>query len=675
VFTLDSGSSVGSTTSSNDGSEKSVASSASSRSTGSVAPGSVKPPRSSSTTKTTTTDKPSATTTASSSTEVRTRRTSATTAPSSLSRESKPQLTRGEAITPLVANEDKAKRQRQDKDHITVGADDQARGGGWSFKTAPRPEHAQHLQQQARPYLGEALHAKMFSRDFRKHREALQELTAAVEDHPAATQQNADLLLKWASLRLFDANTSTQAKTLAFVEHLFRALDARDYQLTDYEAGVILPALLECLGQGEAMQEGIDALLKLVPRVYPSSKFFAFLLHAGLLGSKSPRTRAECLELMAGLVRRQGLAAVCPTPSAAFPQIAQFVTDKVSAVRYAALGLIQQAHLHAGDDLWLYTGSLNDTQRALIDQKLGGSAGAGASSGSASLRSSSSGVAQPPAVKKVMQHKEEDKRSSRSSSPSATAHKAKAAATSSSSSSSVGSLGSSKTVVGVRTTATASGRATASRSSRPASDDGSSPGPSSAALQPPPPSFSLELDKLQPVKSAKAPRAAPAALEPTTPVAAPAEPTSTAGSSVVIEAWVKELESGDVDKMIGVCKAILERLAEGVTPFVGCSDGLVQTLAGLLNSTLRQKDFSIDRNREFKYFVNVLFKLFTHAPLAIGISRDASKCVLHSLMVAFVDPLVVPRSGAPTHTARAHTAHTHHRTRTTAHAPPHTHTR
>jgi len=628
-----------------------VASSASSRSTGSVAPGSVKPQRSSSstTTKTTATDKSSSTTTSSGSTEVRTRRPPATTASSSLSRESKPQPTRGEAITPLVANEDKAKRQRQDKDQITVGADDQARGGGWSFKTAPRPEHAQHLQQQARPYLSEALHAKMFSRDFRKHREALQELTAAVDDHPAATQQNVDLLLKWASLRLFDANTSTQAKTLAFVEHLFRALDARDYQLTDYEAGVILPALLECLGQGEAMQEGIDALLKLVPRVYPSSKFFAFLLHAGLLGSKSPRTRAECLELMAGLVRRQGLAAVCPTPSAAFPQIAQFVTDKVSAVRNAALGLIQQAHLHAGDDLWLYTGSLNDTQRALIDQKLGGS-------GSASLRSSSSGVAQPSAVKKVMQHKEEDKRSSRSSSPSATAHKAKAAT--SSSSSSVGSLGSSKTVVGVRTTASASSRATASRSSRPASDDGSSPGPSSAALQSPQ-SFSLELDKLQPVKSAKAPRAAPAALEPTTPAAAAAaaEPTSTAGSSVVIEAWVKELESGDVDKMIGVCKAILERLAEGVTPFVGCSDGLVQTLAGLLNSTLRQKDFSIDRNREFKYFVNVLFKLFTHAPLAIGISRDASKCVLHSLMVAFADPLVVPRSGAPTHTP--HTPHTH----------------
>ncbi len=598
-----------------------MASSASSRSTGSVAPGSVKLQRSSSTTtKTTATDKSSSTTTSSGCTEVRTRRPPATTASSSLSRESKPQPARGEAITPLVANEDKAKRQRQDKDHITVGADDQARGGGggWSFKTAPRPEHAQHLQQQARPYLSEALHAKMFSRDFRKHREALQELTAAVDDHPAATQQNADLLLKWASLRLFDANTSTQAKTLAFVEHLFRALDARDYQLADYEAGVILPALLECLGQGEAMQEGIDALLKLVPRVYPSSKFFAFLLHAGLLGSKSPRTRAECLELMAGLVRRQGLAAVCPAPSAAFPQIAQFVTDKVSAVRNAALGLIQQAHLHAGDDLWLYTGSLNDTQRALIDQKLGGS-------GSASLRSSSSGVAQPSAVKKVMQHKEEDKRSSRSSSPSATAHKVKTAAASSSSSSSVGSLGSSKTVVGVRTTASSSSRSTASRSSRPASDDGSSPGPSSAALQPPSQSFSLELDKLQPVKSAKAPHVA---LEPTTPVAT-AKPTSSAGLSVVIEAWVKELESGDVDKMIAVCKAILERLAEGVTPFVGCSDGLVQTLAGLLNSTLRQKDFSIDRNHKFKYFVNVLFKLFTHAPLAIGISRDASKCVLH----------------------------------------------
>jgi cytoskeleton-associated protein 5 len=473
----------------------------------------------------------------------------------------------------------------------------------------------------------------MFSSDFRKHREALQELVTAVDEHVEAIKQNADLLLKWASLRLFDTNASTQTKTLAFLEHLFQALDTNDYHLTDYEAGVILPVLLECMGQGEAMQEGISELLKVVPRVYPSSKFFGFLLNTGLLGSKSPRTRSECLEQMAVLIRKQGLT-VCPSPSVAFPHIVQFVTDKVPAVRNAALAIIQQAHLHVGDDLWLYTGSLNDTQRALINQKM---------SSDSPLRPSTSS-AQSSFIKKVMQDEEEKSTSSPAST--STTRKVKPAT-------SVAPSGSSKSVIGVR--ATSASRAAVVARSKPASEDGSMP------LQ----SFSLELDKL-PVNKPKTGSRLMPALEPTaasaTSLSAPtpslparllsrtaalaAQSSPAESNNSVVEAWVKDLESGDVDKMIAVCKAVLEKLAEGAAFFVGCSDDLVKALAGLLNSTLRQKDFSIDRNREFKYFVNVLFKLFTQAPLAIGISRDASKFVLHELMVAFVDPLVVPRSGA-----------------------------
>jgi cytoskeleton-associated protein 5 len=557
------------------------------------------------------------------------RRATATT-PSNLSREAKPLSL---PSMPFVSNEDKAKRQRQD-DNITD------EGRGWTFKT-PRPEHAQHLQQQAKPYLGESLHAKMFAKDFRKHREALQELTAAVNEHAEATTQNADLLLKWASLRLFDENTSTQTKTLAFLEHLFQALDTNDYHLADYEAGIILPVLLECLGQGEEMQEGVGALLKIVPRVYPSSKFFGFLLNAGLLGSKSPRTRTECLEQMAVLIRKQGLT-VCPSPSVAFPHIVQFVTDKVAAVRNAALAIIQQAHLHVGDDLWLYTGSLNDTQKTLINQKMGSDS---------PLRSSAAAVPrQPSSIKKVMQSEDVKSSPSRSSSPSASLQKQKTPTT---------SAGSSKSVIGVRTTVSSALRA-AAEASRPktASDD------SAVALQ----SFSLELDKLSVAKpKSTGPRAMPALELTSVPalLTAPtpslptrllartatmtaAESSSSPNSSPIVDSWVKELESGDIDRMVTACKAIIEKLAEGTTLFVGCSDALATTLAGLLSSTLKQKDFSIDQNREFKYFVNVLFKLFTPAVIAVSVGREAVKVALRALMLAYVDPLVVPRSGMPT---------------------------
>lgn len=494
----------------------------------------------------------------------------------------------------------------------------------------------------------------MFSKDFRKHREALQELVTIIEEYVEETKQNVDLLLKWASLRLFDANTPTQTKTLSFLTKLFEVLDSNDYHLADYEASIILPVLLECLGQGEAMQEGISGLLKIVPRVYPSSKFFNFLLNTGLLGSKSPRTRADCLEQMAVLIRKQGLT-VCANPSVAFPHIVQFVTDKVAAVRNAALSVIQQAHLHIGDDLWLYTGTLNDTQKALINQKMG----------------SDSPFRPTSALQRVVQDSK-DPRSSRSSSPSTSAKSSKTTAStslasSSSSTSSVTSLGSSKSAITARSMpASASSSRTSSAAnsrapSKPPSEDGSTIS-----------SFSLELDKLPQLKPKTTTSSRVPVLEPTASSAltAPtpslparlvsrtsgdgASTTSASASTAVnvtIETWIKDLESGDVNKMIGACKAILEKLAENnINLFVGNSDGLVKMLASQLNATLRQKDFSVDKNREFKYFVNVLFKIFTQAPIAIGICRDATKFVLKSLMVAFVDPLVVPRSGtSPLH--------------------------
>jgi len=563
---------------------------------------------------------------------------------------------------PLVPNEDKSKRQRQD-DSISD------EGRGWTFTKAPKPEHAQHLQQQAKPYLSEGLYSKMFSKDFRKHREALQELTEAVSEHPEPAKQNADILLKWSTLRLFDANAATQSKTLSFLVHLFELFDANDYHLTDYEAGIILPVLIECMGQGEAMQVGVAGLLQLVPRVYPSSKWFGLLLNAGLINSKSPRTHAECLEQMALMLRKQGLT-VCHNPSVVFPQIVHFVSDKVASVRNAALSVIQQAHLHVGDDLWLYTGSLSETQRALIHQKMGGDSPLRTAPPAsrqeetpepATLRSRGSSTRETADQEEETQKGKKRTPAPRDPSPASSAARTKTALSS----------GSSKSAIDVRAAKPVVATTTKPKA---ASEEG--------VAVTVPKSFSLELDKLAAptaklkkeisrVKPALEPAQTSAITAPTpslpsrlaarTPVDTSSSPSPSPSSSsssslssssstlnphmVFVQAWVKELESGLVDSMIATCKAILEKLAESGAPFVGCSDGLVKTLAGCLNSTLRRKDFSVDKNREFKYFVNVLFKLFSQVPIAVGINRESSKLVLRSLMTAFVDPAVAPRSG------------------------------
>jgi len=123
---------------------------------------------------------------------------------------------------------------------VNIGADNAVGSGGWAFKGGPTPAHIQHLAEQMKKCVNADLHAKLFCKDFRKHREALTEMIGYVETYKELeTKQNLDVLLKYSTLRLYDANDSTLKKTVEFLRALFDVLDSADYHLSDYEVKIV----------------------------------------------------------------------------------------------------------------------------------------------------------------------------------------------------------------------------------------------------------------------------------------------------------------------------------------------------------------------------------------------------------------------------------------------------
>ena len=180
---------------------------------------------------------------------------------------------------------------------------------------------------------------------------------------------NADLLLKYFTLRFFDTNTTVLLKVLDVLDHLLTVLETENYALKDYEAALFLPFFIgKMIGDSkDAIRTRVRTLLRRFYPVFPSSKVFLYLLEG--LKSKNARTRAECLDEMASLVERQGIS-VCNAPKV-FPVIARQISDRESAVRSNAINVLVQAHYHVGaEGVSKYVGVLPAKDRALLDERI-----------------------------------------------------------------------------------------------------------------------------------------------------------------------------------------------------------------------------------------------------------------------------------------------------------------
>lgn len=131
----------------------------------------------------------------------------------------------------------------------------------WNVQGSARPDQIEYLYQQMYPVTDEHVLSLLFSKDHNGETDHLAGLAAVSKAIPVNVEDanshvarnagdlqtiiaNADLILKYISLRLADNHTSITLRCLEVAEGLVTAFQQDGSQLSDYEAGILLPALI-----------------------------------------------------------------------------------------------------------------------------------------------------------------------------------------------------------------------------------------------------------------------------------------------------------------------------------------------------------------------------------------------------------------------------------------------
>ena len=179
------------------------------------------------------------------------------------------------------------------------------------------------LKDMLQPVVSTSLGAKMFSRDFKDHVEAADILIDAVPSHLGEMVTSLDLFMQWSVLILCEANTQSSMKTLDLLKIILQNLSEDGYRLTDMEASILLPAVIEKSGQNQDyLRSAYRSIIVLVASVYNPAKVIDYIVQG--LVTKNSRTKVECCTALSEIVQENGSRCIMSAkqkPVAAMSQV------------------------------------------------------------------------------------------------------------------------------------------------------------------------------------------------------------------------------------------------------------------------------------------------------------------------------------------------------------------
>ncbi|CAA7389138.1 unnamed protein product [Spirodela intermedia] len=215
-------------------------------------------------------------------------------------------------------------------------------------------------------YFREDLHRRLLSTDFKKQVDGLEMLQKALQSNSKEIIELVDILLRWFVLRFCESNTTCLLKVLEFLPELIHTLKNEGYALTESEAAIFLPCLIEKSGHNiEKVREKMRELTKQIVLVYSASKLFSYAAEG--LRSKNNRTRIECVELVGFLIDHHGTEVSGQFKS--LQLVAALTSERDGEIRKAALNTLTTAYKILGEDIWRYVGKLSDAQKSMMDDR------------------------------------------------------------------------------------------------------------------------------------------------------------------------------------------------------------------------------------------------------------------------------------------------------------------
>ncbi|KZV45890.1 hypothetical protein F511_32448 [Dorcoceras hygrometricum] len=229
-----------------------------------------------------------------------------------------------------------------------------------------RFEQIQDLENDLMKYFREDLHRRLLSADFKKQVDGIEMLQKSLPSIKTEVTEVLDILLKWFVMRFCESNTSCLLKVLDFLPELLDMLKNEGYTMTEAEAAIFLPCLVEKSGHNiEKVREKMRELMKQIIHTYSATKTFPFVLEG--LRSRNNRTRIECADLVGFLLDNYGAEISGQLKSLQI--VATLTAERDGDARKAALNTLATGYKILGDDIWRYVGKLTEAQRSMLDDR------------------------------------------------------------------------------------------------------------------------------------------------------------------------------------------------------------------------------------------------------------------------------------------------------------------
>ncbi|GAB2298703.1 Protein MICROTUBULE ORGANIZATION 1, variant 2 [Dionaea muscipula] len=230
----------------------------------------------------------------------------------------------------------------------------------------PRLEQIQDLENGLARYFREDLSRRLLSTDFKKHVDGIEMLQRALPTIGKEVIELLDVVMRWFVLRFCESNTTCILKVLEFLPEMFEMLKNEGYLLTESEAAIFLPCLIEKSGHNiEKVREKMRELMKQIVHIYSAAKFFPYVLEG--LRSKNNRTRIECVDVVGVLIENH--VSEISGQLKSLQIVASLTAERDGEIRKASLNTLATGYKILGEDIWRFLGKLTDAQRSMIDEK------------------------------------------------------------------------------------------------------------------------------------------------------------------------------------------------------------------------------------------------------------------------------------------------------------------
>lgn len=188
------------------------------------------------------------------------------------------------------------------------------------------------------------------------------------EEARAIGMANADLALKYVSIKAHEPQSNLVSKCLDVVDAVLAFMRSVEYQLTEPEALCFIPTLVHKFGDArEPVRVRVQQIFQTLPKVYAYSRVFQLVLDHGSK-SKIAKTRQLSLDELGGILKRSGMGACHPAKDC--PVIASMISDKDPGVRKSALSTLSEIYLLEGEKVWSYVGSLSPKDKTQLEERL-----------------------------------------------------------------------------------------------------------------------------------------------------------------------------------------------------------------------------------------------------------------------------------------------------------------